>query len=110
LLNINRPEEKINPRRADGDNQTADDHWPRIQKHDAAHGLSYFFLQGTVRLHSFVTDYRILTKKQLHKVFFITPSRPQLYKSFSVNQMISKIIDNNGRDDKKELIFLQKAI
>jgi len=51
-----------------------------------------------------------LQRNNYLNAFFIIQSRPQLYKSLSLNQMISRIIDNNGRDDKKKLIFLQKAI
>lgn len=51
-----------------------------------------------------------LQRNNYCNAFFIIHSSPQLYKSLSLNQMISRIIDNNGRDDKNKLIFLQKAI
>ncbi len=51
-----------------------------------------------------------LQRNNYRKIFFIIQSGPQLYKSLSVNQMMSRIIDNNARVNKKELIFLQKAI
>jgi len=51
-----------------------------------------------------------LQRNNYLNAFFIIQSRPQLYKGLSLNQLISRIIDNNGRDDKKKLIFLQKAI
>ena len=51
-----------------------------------------------------------LQRNNYRNAFFIIQSRPQLYKSLPLNQLISRIIDNNGRDDKKKLIFLQKAI
>jgi hypothetical protein len=49
-------------------------------------------------------------RNNYRNAFFIIQSRPQLYKGLSLNQMVSRIIDNNGRDDKKKLIFWQKAI
>jgi hypothetical protein len=41
--------------------------------------------------------------------FFIIQSRPQLYKSTPVNQMVSRIIDNNGRGNKKRVDFFAKS-
>jgi hypothetical protein len=51
-----------------------------------------------------------LQRNNYRDAFFIIQGRPQLYKSLPINQMESGIIDNNGRVEKKELIFLQKAI
>jgi hypothetical protein len=51
-----------------------------------------------------------LQRNNYLNAFFIIQSRPQLYKGLALNQLISRIIDNNGIDDKKKLIFLQKAI
>ena len=51
-----------------------------------------------------------LQRNNYGNAFFIIQGGPQLYKSLSVNRMASKIIDNNGRVEKKELIFFEKAI
>jgi len=52
-----------------------------------------------------------LPRNNERNAFFIIQSRPQLYKRLSGNQLTSRIIDNNGRgNEKKELLFLQKAI
>jgi len=40
---INRPEEKINPRRAEEYNQAADDHWPHLSENDAPMAQAIFF-------------------------------------------------------------------
>jgi hypothetical protein len=50
-----------------------------------------------------------LQRNNDRKPFFITQSRPQLYKSLSGNQMISRIIDNNWRDNKKRVDFFAKS-
>ena len=40
--------------------------------------------------------------------FFIIQGGPQLYKTLSINRMVSEIIDNNGRVEKKSWLFWKK--
>jgi len=50
-----------------------------------------------------------LSRNYYRRLFFIILSRPQLYESFSMNHLIRRIIDNNGRDNKKRVDFFAKS-
>jgi hypothetical protein len=51
-----------------------------------------------------------LQRNNYRNSFFITQSRPQLYKTLSINQMIIRIIDNNGVVNKKKSCFFAKKL
>jgi hypothetical protein len=71
---------------------------PGFKENGAAHGLNHFFpkeLLGCMVLGLINVS---LQRNNYRNAFFIIQGGPQLYKSLSVNQMVSEIIDNNGRD------------
>ena len=51
-----------------------------------------------------------LQSKNYINVFPVISGRTQLYESFSVNQMLSRLIDKEGKVMKKELIFYENTI